>query len=115
MLPDAPVRIPQLDDYLPDAVQAVRECLRNALADQDVAEDTLLELSMSVCDMMACLGAVPPSYRAAQERLKAHRRDTAIVNGFDGHNYADLAERHSTSERTVRRIINRYFYKRSEP
>ncbi|MYH70805.1 MAG: hypothetical protein F4147_12295 [Gammaproteobacteria bacterium] len=112
MLPDAPVRMPQLDDFLPEAVQAARECLRNALADHDVGEEALLELAMNLCDVQSCLGSTPPPYKLSQERIAAYRRDTAIVNGFQGNNYTALAERYDISERTVRRIINHHFYER---
>lgn len=62
----------------------------------------------AVCDALHDAGiARIPSARAIKVALLSAERDNQIVEGFTGHNYAQLAQQHRLSVRTVRRIIER--------
>jgi len=107
------VRAPDRSGYLPTAITQMADQIAATLVRDTLDEDLLIDLCIEIADTLYVSGHNSlPSAMHCRECLAKYQRDSAICEQFNGHNYDDLAERHHVSERTVRRIINLYFYQR---
>ncbi len=103
---------------MPEMPKAVRTIAETALevqaspAWQAASDDSYQRawlLTHAVCEALYLIGikGIP----SAQDITKAQardQRDQDIARCFDGRNYRQLAARHGVSERTTRRIIEKF-------